>query len=95
MKSNVLFVAAFAVALAACTPQPQPAAISDMSEDKVIVQQLPNTPMTDVIDKANEGCALHGRQSRAVSVRCIRIPGTLHALAGLCDYKMHLFACVQ
>ena len=92
---RIVLASMILLALAACAKRQQPAVISDVSEDKVIVQQQPNTSMADVIDKANQGCALHGRQSRAVSVRCIKIPGTLQELAGSCNYRMHLFACVE
>lgn len=80
-KSVVIFL--MAMTLIGCN---QPAVISDIETDKVIVQKLLFTSEEDVMNKAREGCALHGRVPRPISKR-----GSGHPTTG----EYWLFACVD
>ena len=80
MKRNAMVLAL--LMLAGCATN---AVISDLEQDKVIVQATGNDQA--VIDaKAREGCALHGRKPVAVSYRC---------LDGWCTQKEFLYACQE
>ncbi len=71
--------------LAACTSAP--AVISDLESDKVFVQTGLGTTEVDADAKANEGCAMHGRQaSEPISHQC---------LDQYCFSKRFLYACIE
>ena len=82
MKNAILiFVIAGAAALGGCAA---PAVISDLEDDKVIVQGNQHTSQEDVAKKAAEGCAVHGRKAVPISQWCA---------GSYCSVKRHLFAC--
>ena len=59
--------------------------ISDLEQDKVIVMGGMGTTKEALIEKAAEGCAIHGRQaSEGISKRC---------LDQYCIRALYLFAC--
>ncbi|MDE0335178.1 MAG: hypothetical protein OXI64_09485 [Defluviicoccus sp.] len=64
----------------------QPAVIADIETDKVVVQKLLFTSDEDVMQKAREGCALHGRVPRPISKRA-----SGHPASG----EYWLFACID
>ena len=61
-----------------------PAVISDLNEDKVVVQSGMGTTAGAIANEAQRGCALHGRRAVAISKRCID---------EYCIRALHLFAC--
>lgn len=61
------------------------AVISDLEEDKVVVQASGNDE-TVIYAKAREGCQIHGRVPVAISSRC---------LDGYCIQSEYLFACKE
>ena len=63
-----------------------PAVISDLEDDKVIVQAGLGTPDSEVMKMAEDGCALHGRTPATISTKC---------LDEYCIKKDVLFACVK
>ena len=81
LRSSAILVVC--VLIAGCE---YPAIISDLEEDKVIVQKHLFTSITDVIEAAKEGCALHDRVAVPVSKRSSGQPG---------GFEYHLFACIN
>ena len=79
---KVAILLLLAGSLGACTAAP--AVISDLEEDKVIVQSGMGTPDHEIVAKAREGCRIHGRTAQAISYAC---------LDDYCLRKSYLFAC--
>ncbi len=63
-----------------------PAVIVDLETDKVVVRKNISTPDEEVEAKAREGCALHDRVPKPLSVSC---------LDQYCFSSNHLFACLE
>ena len=78
-------VTAVAIATVGAGCASTPAVIADLEEDKVIVQKGLGTSDHEILAKAKEGCALHGR---------IPIPLSKVCLDQYCFEENHLFACV-
>ena len=98
MFRALILAVALSVVVGACTTMkrpPQPAVISDVSEDKVTVQAQPRTTRADIMAKARTGCGLYDRTPQHLSYRCIKVPGSLAEMAGMCSYTEHLYACIE
>ena len=70
--------------LSACGPTP--AVIADLNEDKVVVRSGIGTGDAQIRIKARQGCGLHGRVARPISMQC---------LDEYCLARNHLFACTR
>ena len=79
-------VALTVLVLGGCARGSNPAIISDLEQDKVIVRQNLGTTDDAVLAKAREGCALHNRIPRALSKVC---------RDQYCLASDHLFACLE
>ena len=79
---RLLALCGLAAVVVAC--QPVPAVISDISEDKVVVQKRMMTQPRDVIEKARHACALYDRVPVPMSTKC---------LDRYCLMSEQLFAC--
>ena len=80
MKYGVLLAVVTAGLVVGCATN---AVISDLEEDKVIVQAS-GGDMSVIQAEARKGCAIHNRAPVEVSYRC---------LDGYCMRKEYLFAC--
>lgn len=88
--NRLLTIAIATLLLSGCIPEK--AVISDLEEDKVIVQWsgVQGERLTSVIwAEAERGCAIHGKVPVEISSRCA-IPS---AYTNLCDTYETLFAC--
>ena len=63
----------------------KPPVIVDLEQDKVVIEGGMRTSKEALIAKAEEGCAIHGKQaSEGISTRC---------LDPYCIRALYLFAC--
>jgi len=102
MRPSVAAILALgAASLSGCESAPTPLAIVDLQTDKVVIQAGEDEADTAVVEKAREGCSVHGRTPRYLSegkhcssTVCYSISGSI--FCGPTDCVMHhLFACVR
>ena len=98
------WIAAALFVLGGCTT-PAPTVITDLEDDKVIIQAVATTAFEQILDKATEGCAIHGRKPVPISescagesschTRCYQWMGCSTTCSKDCWVKHHLFACTD
>ena len=96
---------AIAPLLGACSTTPAPTVIVDLQHDKVIVQSDSSTLPEDIVGKAAEGCAIHGRKPVPISetcaggtscnTYCYSSTSCITTCDEDCGTKHHLFACTE